>query len=159
MGREQHDRDVFDRRGFLRRSTGAVAAVGVGAAVAGAAPAAAVGDFLPPGLFGPSRTERFTPAPRPIPGGITLPDGTVIHVLAPGPTDVTLPFSGGQLMGLDVATSTITDFEGTVALAFTVGSALAADGTVFDVETDMRAFQGRYVGEDGEIHEGTFGFV
>jgi hypothetical protein len=38
------------------------------------------------------------PAPKPIPGGITLPDGTTIHVFAPGPPDVTLPFTGIQLM-------------------------------------------------------------
>jgi hypothetical protein len=52
---------------------------------------------------------RALPAPKPFPGGIELPDGTVIHVFAPGPPDITLPFTGIQLMGRDVEPSVITD--------------------------------------------------
>jgi hypothetical protein len=36
------------------------------------------------------------------PGGNQIPGGPPIHVFPPGPTDVTLPFSGGTLQGLDV---------------------------------------------------------
>ena len=44
-------------------------------------------------------------------------------------------------------------------MAFHVGSALGSDGVTYGLETDMRAFAGRYVGVDGEVHEGAFGFV
>jgi hypothetical protein len=94
--------------------------------------------------------------PKPIPGGSTLPDDTLIHVLGPGPSDIKLPFSGGFLGGDDVDTVTITDFEGFSAVAFHAGTALGTDGAMYNLETDMRAFQGRYIGEDGDVHEGCF---
>jgi hypothetical protein len=75
------------------------------------------------------------PASRPIPGGIELPDGTVIHVLAPGPPDITLPFTGIQLMGRDVEPSVITDYRGVTALAFHVGTATGSDGRRYNLET------------------------
>lgn len=55
---------------------------------------------------------RVLPAPKPIPGGFELPDGTVLHVLPPGPPDITLPFTGVRLQGLDVEPSVITDYRG-----------------------------------------------
>jgi hypothetical protein len=97
--------------------------------------------------------------PKPIPGGSTLPDDTLIHVLGPGPSDIKLPFSGGFLGGDDVDTVTITDFEGFSAVAFHAGTALGSDGAMYNLETDMRAFQGRYIGEDGDVHEGCFALV
>ena len=63
------------------------------------------------------------PPPKPIPGGLQIPGGPFIHVFLPGPSSVTLPFSGSQLMGLNVEPSTITDFSGTTAVAMLVGSA------------------------------------
>jgi hypothetical protein len=80
-------------------------------------------------------------------GGIELPDGTVIHVFAPGPPDITLPFTGIQLMGRDVEPSVLTDYKGFTALAFHVGTATGSDGRQYNLETDMRAMEGTYIAE------------
>jgi hypothetical protein len=82
--------------------------------------------------------------PVPIPGGI--------HVFAPGPR-------GLKLQGLDVEPSTITDFDGDVALAYVFGKATDGNGHAYDLKTDMRVFRGEYVSADGVHREGAFGFV
>ncbi len=97
--------------------------------------------------------------PRPIPGGIPVSQTQVIHVWAPGPPAVTLPFSGVALQGLDVEPTTIRDFRGSSAVAFHVGTATGGDGTRYDVETDVRAFQGVYVDGSGARRFGTFAFI
>ena len=102
---------------------------------------------------------RLPVPPEPIPGGIPISDTQVIHVWPPGPTDVTLPFSGGQLQGLDVEPTTIRDFSGFSAVAFHVGTATGSDGTRYDLETDLRAFQGTYIDRTGHRRFGTFGFI
>ena len=98
------------------------------------------------------------PAPDPIPGGIELAPGEVIHVFGPGDPEVTLPFSGGTLGGFDVEPGTITDFNGASAVAFHVGTARGHDGTMFNLETDMRALEGEFV-VDGVTLRGAFAFV
>jgi hypothetical protein len=137
--------------GGRRRVFGAAGVAG--AALAGAAlptlgwraePAAAAGD--------PS------PLPKPIPGGFPL-QGGVIHVFAPGPEGFTLPFSRGQLQGLDVENSVLTDFKGASALAYLVGTATGHDGASYDLETDLRAFEGEYVAANGQRRRGTFALV
>jgi hypothetical protein len=98
------------------------------------------------------------PAPRPIPGGNTLPNGDLIHVFGAGDPAVTLPFTGGTLQGLDAEPSTITDFKGASAVAYHVGRARGSDGTIYNLETDMRAFEGLYVAE-GAVRRGSFAFI
>jgi hypothetical protein len=129
-----------------------------------AAAAAATGS-----LVGPARGaawggeddghERAVVPPKPIPGGITLPDGTQIHVWAPGDPAVTLPFSGTTLMGFDVEPSTFTDRRGFSAVAFHVGTATGSDGATYNLETDMRAYKGPYIAADGTRRFGTFAFI
>lgn len=131
------------RRDALRYA----ALVGTGAAVS-----VGVGQAGPAEAHG---RDGVLPAPRPIPGGLA-PD---FHVFAPGPTDITLPFSGAQLQGLDVEPSVITDYAGFTSLAYHVGTATGSDGIRYDLETDMRAFRGRYVASDGTTRRGAFGFV
>jgi hypothetical protein len=97
--------------------------------------------------------------PEPIPGGIELAPDQVIHVWAPGPSDVTLPFTGITLQGLDVEPTTIRDFDGFSAVAFHVGTARDRDGTRYNLETDVRAFQGTYIDRTGRRRFGTFGFI
>jgi hypothetical protein len=150
MATYRHAHPGLDRRTLLK-GAGLTAVAGALAPLAGAGPAGASGRHK-------TSLASVVP-PRPIPGGIELPDGSVIHVWAPGSPEVTLPFTGSTLGGEDVEPSTITDFDGFSAVAFHVGSARSGDGTMYDLETDMRAFAGRYVGEDGEVHEGSFGFV
>lgn len=87
----------------------------------------------------------------PIPGGITLPPQ--IHVFAPGPAGV------GQ--GIDVEPNVISNFRGFAAQAYPVGLGTATDseGNTYDVNNDMRVFQGEYVSVDGTHHRGTFVFI
>jgi hypothetical protein len=96
------------------------------------------------------------PLPKPIPGGLDIPP--VIHGFVPGPETLTLPFSKLTLMGLNVEPSTVTDFQGVTALAYIVGRAIGSDGVRYDLESDVRVFEGQYVGEDGTRREGTFAF-
>ena len=75
--------------------------------------------------------------PRPIPG--VLFPGTPFHVNFPGSEEP----------------SSITDFNGFVGATDLQGT--GTDGLLFDL--DMRFMQGTYVGVDGRVHRGTFGFV
>ena len=137
----------LNRRRFL--TAGAAMAAGVATASGWPAVAAA-----PKG----GRPARHVP-PMPIPGGLEVGPDTLIHVWAPGDPGVTLPFSKAPLGGFDVEPTTIRDFRGFAAAAFHVGRARGADGTAFNLETDMRLFRGHYVGADGRRHFGAFGFI
>jgi hypothetical protein len=103
-------------------------------------------------------TKHDPPPPNPIPGGLQLAPALVIHVFPPGDPTVTLPFTGFTLGGFDIEPSTITDFNGSTAVAYHVGSARASDGTTYNLETDIRAFEGEYV-VGGEFHHGSFALV
>jgi hypothetical protein len=121
------------RRQILRR--GAVAFGGM----------AGLGLLDPTPVFGSA-----TPAPRPIPGGLSLstfefvPSGADFHFLPPG-------------IGFEM--STITDFKGIVGGSETRGTATGSDGTIYSFDADMRFMQGLYVGLDGRPHYGSFGFI
>jgi hypothetical protein len=95
--------------------------------------------------------------PRPIPGGIDLGNGQVIHIF---------DNEWGQ------EPSTITDFRGFVGVSHARGEgtvtkgggsggfrAPAATGDRLVYNANMRFMQGRYVGEDGEAHDGTAAFI
>jgi hypothetical protein len=95
--------------------------------------------------------------PRPIPGGILVVDGQrFVHAYPPGPSNPVDPASPLS------DPSTIADFDGVVAITQTQGKGTAVEQgmevpVVFDA--DMRFLTGRYVGTDGQVHEGTFGFI
>jgi hypothetical protein len=139
---------VVGRRLFL---TAAGTATGVGIASLAWPSASAVTGFH-------SSKKTVNPAPSPIPGGIELAPGVVIHVFGPGDPGVTLPFSGITLQGVDVEPSTITDFNGSSAVAYHVGTARTSDGRTLNLETDIRAFEGEYV-VGGETRHGSFALV
>jgi hypothetical protein len=135
-------------------AAGAVASAGLVQTIAWAAPAGAdQGD----NENGRGRRGTGT-APNPIPGGFEVAPGVVLHVFGPGDPGVTLPVSGLPLGGFDVEPTTITDFRGSCALAYHFGTARGSDGKTYDLETDMRAFEGEFV-VDGVHHEGAFAFV
>jgi hypothetical protein len=96
--------------------------------------------------------------PKPIPGGIAV-NGVGFHVFAPpGPSNPVDPNSPIQ------EPSTITDFEGAVGIAQVDGMGIATDlntGLELPVtfDCDMRFMQGDFIGEDGDRHSGTFGFI
>jgi hypothetical protein len=128
-------------------------------AILGTAAALAGAGLIPSGAAeaeARQADDRPLPAPKPI--AATFPT-TDFHVLAPGPTTIALPFSGTQLMGLDVDPSVITDFSGFTALAYPVGSAHGSDGKLYNLEGDMRIFSGTYVPSAGAKRQGTFGLV
>lgn len=140
---------LLDRRKLVLGAAGAVASAGAAKSLvwpttSGAAALRSGGGVLP--------------APNPIPGGLDLGGGLFIHVFAPGDPSVTLPFSGFSLGGFDVEPGTITDFNGSSAVAFHAGTAQGSDGKTYNLETDMRAFEGEFV-VGGTTYRGAFGFV
>jgi hypothetical protein len=112
--------------------------------------ALAVGAVAGLGLLRARGARGATPAdPSPIPGGFDenfniVPTGAFIHVLPPA-------------IGFEM--STITDFDGVIAAAEIQGTAHGNDGTAYTFDTDMRFMKGRYVGMDGQLRQGSFGFV
>ena len=123
------------RRRFLAAGAGLGAAGLLGGQVIGAAPALAAGR---------------AGDPRPIPGGTQF--------LAPGNTEVFHVFAPGA-----GEPNTITDFNGFVGVADVQGTGTATypDGSKETLlyDTDMRFMSGTYVGKDGQVYKGTFGFV
>lgn len=139
---------VFGRRRFVLTAAGTV----TGATVAGLARPS-------PSMAAPAvSSSRVSPVPNPIPGGLELAPGFVIHVFPPGDPSVTLPFSGLTLAGFDVMPVTLTDFNGSAAVAYHVGTARGDDGTMYNLETDIRAFEGEYM-VDGAVHRGSFALI
>lgn len=128
-----HARHGFSRRVFLG---GAAAATG-----------ASLGSGLLWPAAGSAAPIPTQPAPRPTTSTVTI-NGVTFHLTSFGP-------------GADP--SSITDFNGFVGAADVRGKGTATnpDGSsetlLFD--TDMRFMKGVYVGVDGAVHKGTFGFV
>lgn len=93
--------------------------------------------------------------PRPIPGGLTV-NGHGYHVYTPGrsnPADPSSPLN---------EPSTITDFDGIVAITQTQGTGTEYQGDTavpMAWDSDMRFMAGRYRGMDGRIREAAFGFI
>jgi hypothetical protein len=77
------------------------------------------------------------PLPVPVPGGTVLPP--LINLFFPG--DVAAGFDGPN-----AEPSVITNFRGVTAIGYTSGSATDNTGKQYQVMTDIRVFQGHYVG-------------
>ena len=123
-----------------------------GRALAGTA---AVGGALGSTLLkpAPAMAAPGTFAPVPIPGG--TPDlGGSYHVFGPGPFDP-----------VDAEPSTITNFNGSVGIAFINGMVTRTNTRTRETQrypflnSDMRFMQGNFRGTDGKVHQGTFAFV
>jgi hypothetical protein len=149
MDSHPHRASKLSRRGFMQSA--AAAAAGATASLASPSGAVASAEHRGP-------EPRVVP-PTPIPGGIDIGGGELIHVWAVGDPSVTLPFSGGTLMGFDVEPASIDDFQGFSAVAFHAGTARGSDGATYNLETDMRAFKGAYVDATGARRFGTFAFI
>ena len=123
----------LSRRGFL----------GITAAASGLAFA---------GLAAPRLANAATESrlPNPIPGGMQLlgPEGPLFHFFLPSPTS---------------EPSLITDFQGFVGLAAVGGTGTRTEPghepRHLFFGSDNRFMTGMFVGRDGKIHHGTFGFV
>ena len=77
--------------------------------------------------------------PVPIPGGDILPP--LFNQFFPG--------TGPGFDGLNADPHGITNFRGSVAMGYTNGQAVDNHGTSYGIITDIRVYQGEYVG--GEI--------
>lgn len=112
--------------------------------------AVALGGLAGVGLLDPTSVfGRPAVAPRPIPGGFDqnfnlVPNDAFLHLLPPG-------------IGFEM--STITDFNGVIGGSETRGTARGSDGTTYSFDADMRFMRGVYVGFDGRVHHGSFGFI
>jgi hypothetical protein len=133
LSSSHHARHAFSRRAFI-----------------GGTAAAAAGASLGSGLLWPaagSAASLSGRAPRPTTATTTI-NGVSFHFTSFGP-------------GVDPAS--ITDFNGFVGVADVRGKGTATnpDGTTETLlfDTDMRFMKGVYVGVDGAVHKGTFGFV
>jgi hypothetical protein len=129
---DHHVKHVLSRRAFIGGTAGATAAT-VGA-----------------GLLGPVKAlaaPSSNPTPKPTTNTVTL-NGITFSLTFFGP-------------GMDP--STITDFNGFVGVADVqgTGTGTSPDGSTETLlfDTDMRFMSGVYVGQDGKVHKGTFGFV
>jgi hypothetical protein len=153
MGTQAQDASTLNRRRFMQTAAAAAAAGATGSLALPARSTASGGDH------DHGHHASMVVPPEPIPGGIDIGGGNVIHVWVPGDPAVTLPFTGGTLMGFDVEPATLTDFRGFSAVAFHAGSATGGDGATYDLETDIRAYRGAYVDGAGTRRFGTFAFI
>ena len=140
-----HVRHVFSRRTFL----GSVA--GVAGATLGA------GLFPANVLAAKSRNA----APKPTSNTTTLNGVTFsLPFFGPGSNNAGV---AATYFGPGIDPSSIGDFNGFVGVADVQGTGTATnpDGTTETLlfDTDMRFMTGVYVGQDGAVHKGTFGFV
>lgn len=126
----RHVRHALSRRAFLGSAAGA--AVGAGLM----RPATAL-----------AKTKASNASPKPTTNTTNI-----------GGIDFSLVFFGP---GVD--SSSITDFNGFFGVADVQGTGTAtnADGSTETLlfDTDMRFMSGVYVGQDGGVHKGAFGFV
>jgi hypothetical protein len=64
------------------------------------------------------------------------------------------PGIGATFDGLNADPHGITNFKGTVAMGYTVGTATDEAGHVFNIGTDIRVYQGDYVGAKAGLGAG-----
>jgi hypothetical protein len=109
--------------------------------MAGVAGAAVGAGLLPANVLAGKPSTNLTPKP------------TTQQVMIGGFT-FSLSFFGP---GVDP--SSITDFNGFVGVADVQGTGTTNTGETLLFDTDMRFMSGVYVGVDGAVHKGTFGFI
>lgn len=123
---------------------------------AAAAGAVVGGRFLPPRFGTAAGAASGSAEPRPIPGGFMTLDERRYHAYAPGRVDPLDPSSPIN------EPSTITDFDGVVAISQTVGKGMGVEHGVempMTFDCDLRFMAGRYVGTDRAVHQGLFGVL
>jgi len=127
--------------------------------VATAAALAAGARLWQPDRAWASPAAKSSADPRPITYGTQFlgPGTELFHVEAPGYPGLAPADSGNA--------ATITDFNGALGLVYVGGHGVHTDKTTGATttglywEVDMRFMTGEYVGQDGQHHNGTFGFI
>jgi hypothetical protein len=79
--------------------------------------------------------------PIPIPGGDIAPPYGLFNQFFPGPPNATPPFDP-----MNADPQGITNFRGVTAMGYTSGTATDNHGKTYIVITDIRVYQGEYVG-------------
>jgi hypothetical protein len=82
--------------------------------------------------------------PTPLPGGGLFPSYGLYNQFFPGPPNQIPPFDP-----INAEPHGITNFRGVTAMGYTSGPATDNSGSKYAVVTDIRVFQGEYIG--GEI--------
>jgi len=82
--------------------------------------------------------------PIPLPGGDIVPPYGLATSFIPGPLNQTPPFDP-----MNADPHVITNFRGVTAMGYTSGPAMDSQGNKYIVITDIRVYQGEYIG--GEI--------
>lgn len=82
--------------------------------------------------------------PVPIPGGDTIPGYGLFNQFLPGPLNQTPPFDP-----VNADPNGITNFRRIAAMGYTLGTASDNHGNLYAAITDIRVYQGDYVG--GEV--------
>jgi hypothetical protein len=100
-------------------------------------------------LWGQVQPSHAQVLPVPIPGGDVIAPFTI----APGITGPALvnqffPGVGTGFDGLNADPHGITNFKGLVAMGYTAGTATDNAGKQYNVITDIRVYQGEYVGAE-----------
>ena len=148
---------IVSRRQFVGATAGTLAAAaGFGSLLEACGRA---DDVLPTSPISLRLTRESAPeqaAPLPIPVG--SPQLFGFHVWAPGP-----PSLGGD--SIDAEPITITDFKGSVGLAYISGMVTRRRRSTGErvqlpfLSADMRFMRGLYRGADGRVRRGTFGLI
>jgi hypothetical protein len=79
--------------------------------------------------------------PIPLPGGDITPPYGLYNQFFPGPPGANPPFDP-----INADPHGITNFRGVTAMGYTSGTATDSSGTTYTVITDIRVYQGEYVG-------------
>jgi hypothetical protein len=79
--------------------------------------------------------------PIPLPGGDIIPPNGLYNQFFPGPPNQTPPFDP-----INADPHGITNFRGVTAMGYTSGPARDNSGNQFTVITDIRVYQGEYIG-------------
>ena len=124
----------FSRRNFLTSAAGA----------------AGLAFWLPqPARAGQGRGKSVDP--KPIPGGVS-PLGIFIHHFPAQPTATPLSALNDP--------SQITDFKGFVGLNRVRGGGTSPQfAATLAFQADMGFMKGQFIAEDGNLHQGVFGFI
>lgn len=116
--------------------------------------AAVLGSTLIPSLLQTGTVAASGPGdPVPIPGGTPVLGGG-FHLFGPGIIDP-----------VDAEPISITDFNGSVGIAFISGMVTRTNTVTHEVRSlpflsaDMRFMKGVFRGQDGKMHNGAFAFV
>lgn len=79
--------------------------------------------------------------PTPLPGGDIIPSYGLFNQFLPGPPNQTPPFDP-----MNADPHGITNFRGITAMGYTSGTATDNRGKTWTVITDIRVYQGEYIG-------------